>query len=142
MLYAIQPYLPGRDAGVLAGWLAMPVENMINLLSAYLWITLIVFLYNKPQVEKTLAPVVSYGRMGLTNYILQSVIGVFLYYRFGLGLNQYLGPFLGMMLCLGYTFIQIYLSHYWLKAFRYGPLEWLWRSGTYMKWQPLRKLAI
>ena len=142
LLYAIQPYLPGRDAGVLAGWLAMPVENMINLLSAYLWITLIVFLYKKPQVEKTLAPVVSYGRMGLTNYILQSVIGVFLYYRFGLGLNQYLGPFLGMMLCLGYTFIQIYLSHYWLKTFRYGPLEWLWRSGTYMKWQPLRKLAL
>ncbi|WP_394799880.1 DUF418 domain-containing protein [Parabacteroides goldsteinii] len=32
---------------------------------------------------------------------------------------------------------QIAISHYWLKGFRYGPMEWLWRTGTYMKWQPL-----
>ncbi len=139
LFYVLQGHLPRSWDNPWLNWLSMPVGNLINLLTAYLWVTAIVYLYRKASVEKALAPVVSYGRMGLTNYILQSVLGVFLFYRFGLGLNQYVGPFLGMMVCLGYSCVQIYFSHWWLRRFRYGPLEWLWRSGTYTSWQPLRK---
>ena len=139
LLYVLQGHLPRSWDNPWLNWLSMPVGNLINLLTAYLWVTAIVYLYRKASVEKALAPVVSYGRMGLTNYILQSILGVFLFYRFGLGLNQYVGPFLGMMVCLGYSCVQIYFSHWWLRRFRYGPLEWLWRSGTYTSWQPLRK---
>lgn len=81
-------------------------------------------------------PLVSYGRMGLTNYIVQSVAGVFIFSGFGLDWSH-LGVFLSVLVCLAYTGIQIAISHYWLKGFRYGPMEWLWRTGTYMKWQPL-----
>ncbi|WP_342979544.1 DUF418 domain-containing protein [Parabacteroides merdae] len=41
------------------------------------------------------------------------------------------------MVCLVCTGVQIAISHYWLKGFRFGLMEWLWRTGTYMKWQPL-----
>lgn len=139
LLYLLQPYMPRSNPDNLEGWISMPAGNMINLLSAYLWIVFIVWAYRSEKVQKALAPVVSYGRMGLTNYIAQSVIGVLLFVRFGLGLGEYLGTFFAMLLCTGYTILQIAGSHYWLKKFRYGPLEWLWRSGTYMKWQPLRK---
>lgn len=139
LLYLLQPYMPRSNPDNLEGWISMPAGNMINLLSAYLWIVFIVWAYRSEKVQKALAPVVSYGRMGLTNYIAQSVIGVLLFVRFGLGLGEYLGTFFAMLLCTGYTVLQIAGSHYWLKKFRYGPLEWLWRSGTYMKWQPLRK---
>lgn len=139
LLYLLQPYIPRSNPDNLEGWISMPVTNMINLLSAYLWIVFIVWAYCSEKVQKALAPVVSYGRMGLTNYIAQSVIGVLLFVRFGLGLGEYLGTFFAMLLCTGYTILQIAGSHYWLKKFRYGPLEWLWRSGTYMKWQPLKK---
>lgn len=139
LLYGLQPYLPKADPDTLAGWIAMPVGNLINLLSAYLWVVFILWIYPFGKVEKALASVVSYGRMGLTNYVLQSVVGVFLFYGFGLGLGRYLGTFPAMLVCMGYTLLQLWGSRYWLTKFRYGPLEWLWRSGTYMKWQPLRK---
>ena len=79
---------------------------------------------------------VSYGRMGLTNYIVQSMAGVFIFAGFGLDWSR-LGVFFSVVVCLVYTAAQIVLSHYWLKRFRYGPMEWLWRTGTYMKWQQL-----
>lgn len=79
-----------------------------------------------------------FERMGLTNYIAQSVIGVFIFSGFGLDWSH-LGVFLSVLVCLAYTGMQILFSHYWLKEFRYGPMEWLWRTGTYMKWQPLAR---
>ncbi|WP_214227935.1 DUF418 domain-containing protein [Pedobacter sp. B4-66] len=139
LLYASKPFLPGGERLSLAAWLAIPVDSLINLLSAYLWVVLIIGLYKKSSVQKRLTKVVSYGRMGLTNYILQSVLGVFIFYGYGLALHQELGVFLSVVVCLSYTFLQIQISHYWLKKFRYGPVEWLWRSGTYLKWQPLKQ---
>lgn len=139
LLYVLQPYVPRGNQNTFFGWISMPVTNMINLLSAYLWMVLIVWIYQFEKVQKALTSLVSYGRMGLTNYVVQSVFGVFMFYSFGAGLNQYLGTFFAILFCLSYTLLQIWGSNYWLKVFRYGPLEWLWRSGTYMKWQPLRK---
>jgi uncharacterized protein len=81
-----------------------------------------------------------YGRMGLTNYEMQNVIGCLLFSAWSFGStfgNQSTTTVFGMGLVL-YT-LQLVLSRYWVKYFLYGPLEWLWRSATYLKWQPLRK---
>ncbi|MCX2452438.1 DUF418 domain-containing protein [Pedobacter sp. PLR] len=139
LLYAVKPYLPQGERLSLAAWLAIPVDSLINLLSAYLWVILIIELYNRKPVQQNLKKLVSYGRMGLTNYMLQSVLGVFIFYGYGLALHHDLGVFLSVVVCLCYTVLQIQLSHYWLQQFRYGPVEWLWRSGTYLKWQPLKR---
>ena len=112
--------------------------NLINLLTAYLWVIVVMEGYRLQKVQRAMAPLVSYGRMGLTNYIVQSVIGVFIFSGFGLDWSH-LGVFLSVLVCLAYTGVQIVFSHYWLKKFRYGPMEWLWRTGTYMKWQPLAR---
>ena len=136
-LYMIRPHIPRGDPNTFVGWISMPVTNAINLLTAYLWMVGIVWVYGFGKARQALAPMVSYGRLGLTNYVVQSVVGVFAFYGFGLGLNQYFGTFAAVVFCVGYTVLQIYGSHFWLKKFRYGPLEWLWRSGTYMRWQPL-----
>ena len=112
--------------------------NLINLLTAYLWVIVVMEGYRLQKVQRAMAPLVSYGRMGLTNYIAQSVIGVFIFSGFGLDWSH-LGVFLSVLVCLAYTGVQIVFSHYWLKKFRYGPMEWLWRTGTYMKWQPLAR---
>lgn len=76
-------------------------------------------------------------RMGLT-IISRVRDGVFIFSGFGLDWSH-LGVFLSVLVCLAYTGVQIVFSHYWLKKFRYGPMEWLWRTGTYMKWQPLAR---
>lgn len=80
-----------------------------------------------------------YGKMALTNYIGQSLIATFFLYGWGLG---FLGEIRAVyMFLLSFVLVgfQVVFSLYWLKYFKYGPLEWLWRSATYGKWQPLKK---
>jgi uncharacterized protein len=78
------------------------------------------------------------GRMALTNFILQSVICVVLFYGVGFGLFGMLerGELLGIV--GGIWAFEIIASRLWLSHFRFGPLEWLWRTLTYGARQPLR----
>ncbi|KKB50137.1 hypothetical protein HMPREF1212_03297 [Parabacteroides sp. HGS0025] len=138
LLYVARPYIPAVARGEVSfySWMGSTTTNLINLLTAYLWVIIVIEVYRSQKVQRAVEPLVSYGRMGLTNYIVQSVAGVFIFSGFGLDWSH-LGVFLSVLVCLAYTGIQIVISHYWLKGFRYGPMEWLWRTGTYMKWQPL-----
>ncbi|MBU8895258.1 DUF418 domain-containing protein [Corallococcus sp. H22C18031201] len=85
-----------------------------------------------------LAPV---GRMALTNYLMQTVMGLVLYDGWGLGLVGKTPPALCVALALGGFALQVPFSHLWLQHFRFGPAEWLWRSLTYGRMQPMRVKA-
>lgn len=79
------------------------------------------------------------GRMALTNYIAQTLICVFVFYGFGLGWFGHVeraGQLLFVVCVWG---LQLAWSPIWLRHFRYGPLEWLWRSFTYGRIQPMRR---
>jgi uncharacterized protein len=71
-----------------------------------------------------------YGRMSLTNYLSQTIIGVLFFYGYGLAMCKYMGHAWGLIYGLIFSVIQISFSHYWLKRYRYGPLEWIWRALT------------
>lgn len=75
------------------------------------------------------------GRMALTNYLMHSIIASFLFYGYGLGWYGQMPPWLGILPVLVIYGLQIPFSICWLRRFRFGPFEWLWRSLTYMKWQ-------
>jgi uncharacterized protein len=79
------------------------------------------------------------GRMALSNYVLQSIVCSFLFNGYGLGLYDQVG----MAGLWGFVFatytLQIPLSAWWLKRFQFGPLEWVWRSLTYRKLQPMHR---
>lgn len=79
------------------------------------------------------------GKMALTNYVLQSVFGTLVFYGYGLGLMGEIGATYGVALCIPFFVFQILLSHRWMAQFRYGPLEWVWRSLTLLAPQPFRK---
>jgi uncharacterized protein len=89
------------------------------------------------RVMQVLAPV---GRMALTNYLLQSVVSLCIYDGWGLGLIGTLPPSRVVALSLAIFALQVPLSHGWLSRFRFGPAEWLWRSLTYGRAQPMRLL--
>ena len=77
------------------------------------------------------------GRMALTNYLLQTILGM-------LALTVVLGGVdvnrTGIMIfCLAVWALQLWWSQTWLDHFRFGPAEWLWRVGTYRKPQPFRR---
>lgn len=88
---------------------------------------------------KLLAPFAAAGRMALTNYLLQSVIGTLIFYSYGLGLFGALGPAVLLPMALGIFAVQVPLSLLWLERFRYGPVEWLWRGATYGRLPGLRR---
>ena len=88
-------------------------------------------------LQKWLAP---FGRMALTNYLMQSIIATFLFYGNGLGLFGTVGRAEQWVYILGIWIFQIGFSKWWLGRFKFGPLEWLWRSLTYWKWQKIKKI--
>lgn len=79
-----------------------------------------------------------FGRMALTNYILESVFLTTIAYGYGLGQIGKLGQLAALVLSLVFVVIQVPVSTWWLKRFRFGPAEWLWRSMTYGRVQPFR----
>ncbi|MCR4604304.1 MAG: DUF418 domain-containing protein [Prevotella sp.] len=79
------------------------------------------------------------GRMALTNYISQSPIGIVLFYGIGLGMGTTFGLVYIELTALAVFALQIICSSLWLRHFRFGPLEWLWRMLTYGRYFSLRQ---
>lgn len=79
------------------------------------------------------------GRMALSNYLAQSVLCALLFYGYGFGLWGRLGRFelLGVVAMIWIA--QLVWSPLWLSRYRFGPVEWLWRSLTYWKRQPMSR---
>jgi uncharacterized protein len=88
--------------------------------------------------QKLLHPLAAVGRMALTNYLLQSLVCTTIFYSYGLGWYGSVGRAPGVMLALVIYAAQIPFSLWWLKRFRFGPAEWLWRTLTYGQWQPMK----
>ena len=78
------------------------------------------------------------GRMALTNYLVQSIVCTLVFYGYGLGFFEHLPRFWQVPFALGLFAIQVLYSQWWMARFRFGPAEWLWRSLTYWKLQPMR----
>lgn len=91
------------------------------------------------RIAPILAPV---GRMALTNYIGQTVMSVLFFYGCGLGYFGYLERYELTWVFLAVIAIQIVASNFWLRHYRFGPLEWLWRSITYGSYQQMRRTSL
>jgi uncharacterized protein len=81
------------------------------------------------------------GRMALTNYLMHSVILTTLFYGYGLGLYGAVPRFWQIGFVVAVVAFQLWFSPFWLRKYRFGPVEWLWRSLTYWKRQPMRRAA-
>jgi uncharacterized protein len=95
-------------------------------------------LWQRPRWAGRLAILAPVGRMALTNYLLQTLTGIGLFFGIGLGLGGKVSMVFLPLVALGIFLLQIGFSGIWLRWFRFGPMEWLWRSLTYRSWQPLR----
>jgi len=79
------------------------------------------------------------GQMAFTNYLMQSLMAALFFYGIGFGMMGKLQRYEVYMVAMAIWAIEITWSHIWLRYFRFGPLEWCWRSLTYWKKQPMRK---
>jgi uncharacterized protein len=78
------------------------------------------------------------GRTALSNYLLQTLIGITIFYGPGFGLFGHVERYGQILIVIGIWIFQMIVSTVWVRHFRSGPAEWLWRSLTYWKRQPMR----
>ncbi len=105
----------------------------------FVYIYFIMLMYHRGAFAKISGIVAKAGRMAFTNYLTQSIICTTIFYSYGLGLYGKVNMWQGMLLAIAIFIVQLIWSHQWLKHYRFGPLEWLWRSMTYRKWQPMKR---
>ena len=103
----------------------------------YLW--LIGWLWRFDWWKKVLRPFTYVGRMALSNYLLQSIFGLLLFSSLGLGLYETMSPWETLLAAVLFFVFQIFLSRLWLRVFKFGLFEWLWRCLSYGQFFPLRR---
>ena len=96
-------------------------------------------LYHSRRLHALLARLSPVGQTALTTYVCQTLIGTFIYFGHGLNLSGEIGAATAVVLALVLFAFQLAVATYWLKHFRYGPLEWFWRCATFGRLQPFRR---
>jgi uncharacterized protein len=104
----------------------------------FFYISSFVLLWQNPAWQRRLSPLAAVGRMALSNYLFQSVVCTMIFYRYGLGFYGQIGPAYGAGLTVLLFALQVLLSRWWVRHFRFGPAEWFWRTLTYGRLQPMR----
>jgi uncharacterized protein len=99
----------------------------------------IMALMQLPATRRILSAFAPIGRMAFTNYLLQSLIFGFIFFGYGLGQFGRMGAATAFALGVAVYIAQMVLSSVWLRHYRFGPIEWLWRTLMYGATQPMRR---
>jgi uncharacterized protein len=115
------------------GWFAailyLPGSHILS--AGYISVLALLFLNEKWRPK--LMPFAAVGRTALTNYLLQSVICTLFFYHYTTGLYGRISPAIGLAPTVILYGAQVAVSNWWLRRYRFGPMEWLWRGMTYGK---------
>jgi uncharacterized protein len=131
--------LHGPNRSVVGNW----ISSYLNLTQLAILVGGFIYLYQWTRTRSALRLLAPFGRMSLTCYVAQGLIGVPLFYGFGFALYRYCGPFYSVLIGVALVSIQCAIAHLWLKCFAYGPLEWLWRALTFGSFSmPMRKARV
>ncbi len=104
-------------------------------LSAF-YVAVVTLLFWRSPSRGILPALAPAGRMGLTTYLGQTVFGVVVFYGLGFGLLGQVGAAAAVGMGIAFFILQILLAQAWMSRFNLGPVEWIWRSLTHLKWQP------
>ena len=121
--------------GIPAGIIGLIWE--IDILLALAYACAILLWKRSARTETLTAPFAAAGRMAFTNYLTQSLILCLIFYGYGFGLFGRLDPATALLLVIPLYVAQLAFSLWWLRRYRFGPFEWLWRSLTYGRRQPM-----
>jgi uncharacterized protein len=120
----LRPTLSNKLTVIFVSW--SNFSFMLIIVSAF------ILLYKKDSIHKILSRLIPFGKMSLTNYIMQSMIGSFIYYRYGLGLYEYTGATFCLLIGVVLFLLQLMFCTWWLKTHKQGPLEYIWHKATWI----------
>lgn len=115
--------------------------DWFNLGMAALLMGAFLLMYHSRRLHGVLSRLSPVGQTALTTYVGQSVLGTFLLYGHGLNWSGEIGAATALALAFAIFAVQLTLATVWLRYFRFGPLEWVWRSATFGRLQPFRLKA-
>jgi uncharacterized protein len=116
------------------------IANYIgSLVVAFGHIGLVMLIVKSGVLRRLMERFAAVGRMAVSNYLMHSLVLTTIFYGYGLGLYGTIPRFWQMGFVIGVITLQLFLSTWWLRRYRFGPVEWLWRSLTYWKRQPMRR---
>lgn len=104
-----------------------------NLAMMLFYVSSLTWLFHRTRLRKQLSALLPYGKMSLTNYIGQSVVGGFLFYNWGLGLYSVSGHVMSLGLAIVFILLQYTFCRAWLNRHKRGPLEQMWHNATWAK---------
>jgi uncharacterized protein len=140
--------LYGLWRNVAAGWdlhysffIGPQFNYWSSVLTSLMYIGVLSLLVRKRAAQWLTSRLAAAGQMAFTNYIMQTVICTTIFYGHGLGLYSRVSRTAQLGIVLAIWMLQLAYSPWWLRRFRFGPLEWLWRSLTYGAFQPLSRTA-
>ncbi|MCU7550692.1 DUF418 domain-containing protein [Chitinophagaceae bacterium LB-8] len=116
----------------LAKKLSMIITTWSNFAFMMVLVSSFVYLYTKNAAKRVLNTFAPLGRMSLTNYIVQSILGTLVYYGYGLGLYQYTGATYCLLIGILLFTLQLFFCRWWLSRHKQGPLENLWHRATWL----------
>lgn len=116
--------------------LAMGLTVLGNLPASLGYVGMVVVMLHSDSVFSRISVFAPAGRMALTNYLLQSLVSSIIFYGYGFG-QWGLPRSLQLVYVIIFFALQVVFSQWWLRRYRYGPLEWLWRGFTYRLTPPM-----
>jgi len=130
-LIAIIPDFISREALLTPSTLIL--KSLSNIAFTGILFAGVILVYYLTKFKSVLHLLAPYGRLSLTNYLSQSLIGAFLFYHWGLELYKHTGITVCFLMGIGMFLIQFFFSNWWVRSHRQGPLEWLWKKATWIK---------
>jgi uncharacterized protein len=132
-LFAVLRYLPDFvNNRYLCARLQVIVSSWSNFAFMVILVASFVLLFHREIANKVLSKLIPFGKMGLTNYVLQSIVGSTLYYKYGFGLYQYTGATVCLIIGVLLFVMNVVFCNWWLQQHDKGPLEYIWHKLTWI----------
>lgn len=140
-LHGLNAMLPGfiENANVMKP-LGIILSSLSNLAFMFILVSGLFFaFYSTKRLSRLLSRLIPYGRMSMTNYVTQSIMGSFIFYNWGLGLHSHLGITASVGVGVVLFILQYAVCKWWMGAHHHGPMEWLWKRATWIDRNPFMK---
>jgi uncharacterized protein len=138
-LFALKTFLPEMiERKATMNSLSIIITSWSNLAFMIVMVSTFILIYQKESIHKILSKLIPFGKMSLTNYIMQSIVGSFIYYRYGLGLVEYTGATYCLLIGIVLFVLQLSFCTWWLKTHKQGPLEYIWHKVTWISFRKKR----
>jgi len=131
-LYELESLLSASDNAIVTKTVAVAFDMWHKFAFTFILVSSFVILYQKESFKKFTSNLRFYGKMSLTNYIMQSILGAFVYFPFGLYLAPYCGYTASLLIGIILFVAQVQFCKWWLKSHKQGPLESIWHKLTWI----------